>query len=41
MTEEYDLISLRNSDAHSLEQIGYLYNELFLDELYTRAMPAA
>ena len=39
MTEEYNLVPLRNSDAHSIERIGHLYNELTLDELCAHAEP--
>ena len=35
--EQYDLLLLRNSDAHSLYDIGEYYNEVSLEELCNRA----
>lgn len=37
LAEKHDLILLTNSDAHTLSDIGRLYNEIDLDELYARA----
>jgi len=37
LAKEYDLMLLKNSDAHSLDNIGRYYNEIELDELYYRA----
>jgi len=37
LAEAYDLILLRNSDAHHLGDIGVYYNELELDDLCARA----
>lgn len=37
IAEKYDLMLLRNSDAHWLEDIGQYYNEIELEELYKRA----
>ena len=34
---KHDLMLLTNSDAHSLSEIGSLYNELDLEELAARA----
>jgi len=41
MAEAHDLTLLRNSDAHTLERIGYFYNELSLEELCSRTSPAS
>jgi len=37
LAEKYDLLLLRNSDAHYLNNIGELYNKISLEELYARA----
>ena len=37
--EEHNLMLLKNSDAHHMEDIGRYYNEITIDELYTRAIP--
>lgn len=36
LAEEYNLIIFENSDAHSIREIGYHYNEIDLEELYER-----
>jgi PHP family Zn ribbon phosphoesterase len=36
--EEHNLMLLKNSDAHHLEDIGRYYNEITLDELFARAI---
>ncbi|OIP93037.1 MAG: hypothetical protein AUK24_00720 [Syntrophaceae bacterium CG2_30_49_12] len=36
IAEEYGLMLLTNSDAHSLDNIGRYYNEVALGELYLR-----
>lgn len=38
LAEKYDLMMLTNSDAHYLSDIGALYNEISLEELYARAI---
>ncbi len=37
VSEKYNLLILRNSDAHYLDKIGQFYNEIDLEELYARA----
>ena len=37
LAEEYDLIMLRNSDAHAVRNIGIYYNEIDLRKLSKRA----
>ncbi len=37
LAEKFDLLLLRNSDAHYLNNVGELYNEISLEELYARA----
>lgn len=37
LAEKYDLLLLKNSDAHFVAHIGQYYNELSLEELYARA----
>ncbi len=39
VAQEYDLLLLSNSDAHSLDDIGQHYNEISLDELLDRSQP--
>ena len=36
IAKRYDLITLKNSDAHSIREIGMHYNEIDLEELYRR-----
>jgi histidinol phosphatase-like PHP family hydrolase len=36
IAKRYDLITLKNSDAHSIREIGIHYNEIDLEELYRR-----
>lgn len=36
IADEYGLMLLSNSDAHSLDNIGRYYNEVDLEDLYTR-----
>lgn len=38
IAEQYNLLILRNSDAHYLHRVGEFYNEIELDELYSRAV---
>lgn len=35
--KDYDLLLLKNSDAHSIEWIGRCYNEISLEDLIARA----
>lgn len=37
LAQQYDLLLLSNSDAHTLEAIGCYYNEVSLEELSARA----
>ncbi len=37
MAGRYNLVLLRNSDAHRLEDIGFYYNEIDLEDLYLRS----
>jgi len=37
LAQQYDLLLLSNSDAHTLEGIGCYYNEISLEELSARA----
>ena len=37
--EEHNLLLLKNSDAHHIEDIGRYYNEITIDELLARAIP--
>jgi histidinol phosphatase-like PHP family hydrolase len=37
LADKYDLLILKNSDAHSVERIGQYYNEISLEELCARA----
>ena len=37
VAEKHGLVLLANSDAHSVEDIGKFYNEISLEELYSRA----
>ena len=39
IAQEYNLLLLSNSDAHILEDIGQYYNEIDLDDLFSRARP--
>lgn len=39
LAQEHNLLLLTNSDAHGLDDLGSLYNELSLEELYSRAKP--
>ena len=34
--QKYDLVILENSDAHSIRDIGFHYNEIDLEDLYKR-----
>jgi hypothetical protein len=38
---KFDLLPLRNSDAHRLEEIGKCYNVISLEALYERSIPAS
>ena len=37
LAEEYDLLLLSNSDAHSIDNIGRYYTEIDIEELVARA----
>jgi PHP family Zn ribbon phosphoesterase len=37
LAEEYDLLLLSNSDAHSIDTIGRYYTEIDIEELIARA----
>ena len=39
LAEKHNLLLLSNSDAHDLKDIGHYYNEIDLEELYSRARP--
>ena len=37
LAEEYDLLLLSNSDAHTVDTIGRYYTEIDIEELFSRA----
>lgn len=39
LAQKYGLLLLRNSDAHTVEDIGACYNEVSIEELVARARP--
>ena len=41
LAEKYNLLLLSNSDAHDLNNIGYHYNEICLDDLINRAQTSS
>jgi len=40
ISDKYNLVMLKNSDAHSLENIGLFYNEISLEKLCLLSNPA-